>query len=333
MWKLLKSSDMDGTNDATAQAFQTNEFEPEVEDIPTFSDEDSDAGVFSPNRDGLQLCPECKESIPSTLSPYLASLVARYCKLRRKKGSKYTVPVSRMGIDICNLLKRENRRSLALDMAATKGWPVTDINFRLIPRRVRALSAELDQLMFSKTYLEDSFIWDAFKQALAADHLSLKKFSLLRVGEINPTSNVVIKSEPGYYGMKGTAIIMHTLLGMYPQATTPTAAFRPLSYPYFLTYILVPYVAMELIGDDLGCNLEDAYQQMIQSGPVGSLIFADIDGDEELDSICREIIVEQRRSNEVLNSQAKESEETHQVWDSNYIFYRIVTDLMTQNSL
>ena len=180
----LKSHDMDGIKFG-------------VEGIPTFSDEDSDAGVFLPNHDGLRLCPECKEGMPSTISPYLASLIAHYCKLHRKKGSEYTVPVSRMGLDICNLLTREKKHDLALETAARKGWPVTNINFRLIPRRVRALSAELDQLVSSKNYLEHLFIWDAFKQGLAADHLSIKKFSLLRAGEINPSSNVAIKSEPG----------------------------------------------------------------------------------------------------------------------------------------
>ena len=133
--------------------------------------------------------------------------------------------------------------------------------------------------------------------------------------------------------MKGTAIIMHTLLGMYPQATTSTAAFHPLSYPYFLTYVLVPYVATELIGDDLECNLEDAYQQMTKSGPVGSLLFADTDEDKELDSICRDITIEQRKSNQAVDNHPKVPGEMHQVCDSNNCFYRIATDLTTQNSL
>ena len=108
---------------------------------------------------------------------------------------------------------------------------------------------------------------------------------------------------------------MHILLGMYPQATTLTAVFQPLSYLYFLTYILVPYVVTELIGEDLGCNLEDAYQHMIKSGPVGSLLFADTDGDKELDSICHDIIVEQRKSNQAANNHPKVPGEMHQVCD------------------
>ena len=196
--KLLKSHNMDGTKDVTVQELQSIDLEEvKVEDIPTFSDENSNAGVFSPNHDGLLLCPECKEDMPSTISPYLASLIACYCKLCHKKGSEYTIPVLRMGMDICNLLTREKKRNLALKLAAIKGWPVTDINFRLILRQVCMLSAELNQLMFSKTYLEHSFIWDAFKRLLMADHLSVKKFSLLRAGEINPLSKVVTKSGSG----------------------------------------------------------------------------------------------------------------------------------------
>lgn len=117
---------------------------------------------------------------------------------------------------------------------------------------------------------------------------------------------------------------MHTLFGMYPQVTTPTAAFYPLSYSYFITYVLIPYVAMELIGDDLKCNLEDAYQQMIKSGPVGSLLLADTDGDEELDSICHDIIVEQRKSNQAVNNHPRVPGEAHQVCDFNDRFHPTV---------
>ena len=113
--------------------------------------------------------------------------------------------------------------------------------------------------------------------------------------------------------MKGTVIIMHTLLGMYPQVTTSTAAFYPLFYSYFITYVLIPYIAMELIGDNLKCNLEDAYRQMIKSGPVGSLLFADTDEDEELDSICCNIIVEQCKSNQAVNDHPRVLGEVHQV--------------------
>ena len=60
-------------------------------------------------------------------------------------------------------LPEKKKHDLALKLAAIKEWPVTDINFQLILRQVHMLSAELNQLMFSKTYLEHSFIWDAFK--------------------------------------------------------------------------------------------------------------------------------------------------------------------------
>ena len=126
--KLLQSHNIDGTKDTMVQAFRSNEAS-KAEGIPTFSDEDSDAGVFSPNCIGLWLCPECKEGMLVMISPYLASLITHYCDLHHKRGSKYNVPVLRLGMDLCNLLTGGERRNLILETAATKGWPVTNINF------------------------------------------------------------------------------------------------------------------------------------------------------------------------------------------------------------
>ncbi|KAG8216812.1 hypothetical protein J3R82DRAFT_7065, partial [Butyriboletus roseoflavus] len=93
------------------------------------------------------------------------------------------------------------------------------------------------------------------------------------------------------YGMKRNMIIMHTLFSIYPQTRTPIAAFHPLSYSYFLSYMLIPYITIELIAEDLKCNLEDAYQQMIKSSPVSPILFQDTDGDEELDLIYHDNII------------------------------------------
>ena len=72
---------------------------------------------------------------------------------------------------------------------------------------------------------------------------------------------------------------------------------------------------MELIEEDLGCNLEDTYQHMIKSGLFSSLLFTDTDKDKELDSICHNIIVEQRKSNQAANNHLKVLGEMHQVCD------------------
>ncbi|KAG8212887.1 hypothetical protein J3R82DRAFT_11223 [Butyriboletus roseoflavus] len=305
--KLPKSSNgVDGIKDTTAKEFWSSEENKEFEaestvlkrnavDFSYTLDSDSDAGVLSPNGDWLQRCPECKEDMPLTILPYLASLIKRYCNLRHRSG-RFTIPVSRMAMDICNLVHKEKLKDLALEMAAKQKWPISEINFRLILKRMHALSGELNQLIFNRVYLEKSFIWNMFKESLTADGLSIKTFSSLRAGEINPASNVALRAETGYYGMKGNTIIMHMLFSIYPQTRTPTAAFHPLSYSYFLFYMLIPYIAIELITKDLKCNLEDAYQQMIKSSPVGFILFWDTDGDEELDLIyCDNIIKYQRQ--------------------------------------
>jgi hypothetical protein len=102
-----------------------------------------------------------------------------------------------MGLEICNLLRKAKAKDKYLDRAARKGWPVTTINFDLVPGRILRMIGELNQLVFNRDYLEDSFIWGAFKTSLTDDQLSVKQFSTLKLGKISPLLQTILQSRPG----------------------------------------------------------------------------------------------------------------------------------------
>ena len=56
---------------------------------------------------------------------------------------------------------------------------------------------ELNQLVFDRDYLEDSFIWGAFKISLMEDELSIKQFSTLKLSKMSPLLQTVLQSRPG----------------------------------------------------------------------------------------------------------------------------------------
>ena len=161
-----------------------------------FHSDISDSEVMNTNGDQLHRCPECKEELPSVISPQLATYLKHYCKIRWQQG-QWSNSVFRMGLEICNLLRKAKAKDKYLDRAAQKGWPVTTINFNLIPGRILGMIGELNQLVFDRDYLEASFIWRAFKTSLTDDELSIKQFSTLKLGKISPLLQTVLQSRPG----------------------------------------------------------------------------------------------------------------------------------------
>ncbi|KAF8438532.1 hypothetical protein L210DRAFT_793523, partial [Boletus edulis BED1] len=88
------------------------------------------------------------------------------------------------------------------------------------------------------------------------------------------------------YGLKGMSIIMHTLEGLFPANTTPDDGFRPLSYPQFMHYFLIPEVAASLIAQDLNTTmLSKGYYCMLLTSDLGELQYPVMDDDDELDEI------------------------------------------------
>ncbi|KAH7919327.1 hypothetical protein BV22DRAFT_979592, partial [Leucogyrophana mollusca] len=71
------------------------------------------------------------------------------------------------------------------------------------------------------------------------------------------------------YGPKGAAVIMHTLIRLFPPTMKSNSALSPLTVAQFTTYFLTPYVAMCLIAEDLELTIEGGYETMIESNNIG----------------------------------------------------------------
>src|ERR1700730_12106432 len=81
---------------------------------------------------------------------------------------------------------------------------------------------------------------------------------------------------------------------MYDPIATPTDAFAPLSLNHFTKYFLVPFVATQLIAEDLNTSYEDAWEELVASGDVGASLQYDVDH-EALDAIHHENVVSARK--------------------------------------
>jgi hypothetical protein len=87
------------------------------------------------------------------------------------------------------------------------------------------------------------------------------------------------------YGSKGNAIIQSTLLRMFDPRKTSSDAFSPLSLSNFTQYFLVPYVAHNLIAEDLRQSPKRAFDEMLESANAGESLHPELDDDEELEAI------------------------------------------------
>jgi len=65
----------------------------------------------------------------------------------------------------------------------------------------------------------------------------------------------------------------------------PTDSFDPLTRTLFLDFIVVPFVAANLIGEDSDETAETAWEVMVQTGDYGDTMHGDVENDNELEEI------------------------------------------------
>jgi hypothetical protein len=66
---------------------------------------------------------------------------------------------------------------------------------------------------------------------------------------------------------------------------TRSEAIAPLKYMGYATYVLVPYVGHRLIAEDLSCSAEAAFEVMIESRRVGTVLHPLDDADPDVDEV------------------------------------------------
>jgi hypothetical protein len=68
---------------------------------------------------------------------------------------------------------------------------------------------------------------------------------------------------------KGKTIIQSVIFSMFDHEQISIEAFAPLNFKAYIEYYLIPWDAMHLISKDLGCSLEEEYEDMIISTDSG----------------------------------------------------------------
>ncbi|KAI6154670.1 hypothetical protein BKA82DRAFT_35637 [Pisolithus tinctorius] len=225
-------------------------------------------------------CPgmDCEDAIPNNISDQLKTALSTYVGLVKERKTNI-----RLETDICILIKRERCWLEAFNVAEAKGWPATKIEFKDIPSRVLEMYNKLKKLLFDAEARENLWLWTCFEADLEVNHYTIAQFAQMCVPPMS--SAIWENSRCGYYGSKGAAIVMHTLLQLFPP-TTSTDAFQPLSLLQYLTYFVIPHVVCQFIAQDFGLlSTMPAHSIMVESNDVGELINPKHDDDDELDQI------------------------------------------------
>jgi len=91
------------------------------------------------------------------------------------------------------------------------------------------------------------------------------------------------------YGDQGAKIIRNTLKSMYDYRPVMTPASKPLTLESYTTYVLIPYIAASLIGEDIGTDVDGGWEEM-QCGNAHETIAASNDSESgtDLDTVNEE---------------------------------------------
>lgn len=177
----------------------TDRVNPVSAGIPGLSDLSDQDDQNLTSSGGTRRCPglSCKHVLPelTALPSEIRNALKTYDTLRRKPTTRLTA--CRLGIDICNMYKREEKKVGALALAADRGWPVTSIDFAQIPRRIVGMLDDLERLVFDPKFREDSDIWAWFEASLVSDGLSVEDFARLRPQQVALASRITENARVG----------------------------------------------------------------------------------------------------------------------------------------
>ncbi|KAI5983265.1 hypothetical protein EDC04DRAFT_2915068 [Pisolithus marmoratus] len=259
---------------------QPPESELDEDEDETYHEPADNDGKLPPGDMILKTCPGmyCEDTIPEHTSDQLKTTLSTYVSIIKAKKTNV-----QLATEICALIKREQWRLEAMEEAIKWGWPVMTIDFKKIPNRVLELYDKVQLMVFDKEACNNTYLWSCFEADLEVDRYSIAQFA--KMCQVPITSLIWQNSCSGYYSSKGTAIIMHTLLQVFPPSTS-TDTFQPLSLWQYLCYVVVLHIVCQLILEDLGISTTiNTYKIMLESSDAGELIHPEHDDDEELDLI------------------------------------------------
>jgi hypothetical protein len=158
----------------------TGVFEPfdDKEDVGKCNQGDNATTAAVPDSTDLPpTCPSsyCRDNVPLLPSHVLITLFKELRILEADRAIKVDevgsenlvplLPIEKKHISICNQIKRERLKDLAINRASRNGWP-TVFDFRRLPDRIVAMDELLSQLIFDRTQMEICFVWEQFADEL-----------------------------------------------------------------------------------------------------------------------------------------------------------------------
>lgn len=95
----------------------------------------------------------------------------------------------RVANEVCVLIKKNKERLGKIREGLKRGWPVTSVDFKGIPRRIVAMFNDLERLTNDPIFREAaSCVWGGFEGDLEVDHLTIERFATIKPSKILPSS-------------------------------------------------------------------------------------------------------------------------------------------------
>ncbi|KAF8207541.1 hypothetical protein K438DRAFT_1575755 [Mycena galopus ATCC 62051] len=218
-----------------------------------------DQGFIFPKTDPSTRCPFCDAPLPQVPSTILEHHLNQLIQ-RSQPDSR---PANPLGCKapcaiFASLCDRHNLESKLLPLAEQNGW-LQSIDWDHVKQCVRGLRPHLVAIIYSNTARGNCRFWlEALKEK--------------GNGSVSDQWGTFQKYRSDYYGQKGAFIIQQTLGEMF-QSVQNLNDVHPLSGLDFLSKVLVPEIALQLIMADFACSLDCGDKIRIESSDYGSSMF------------------------------------------------------------
>ncbi|KAG1730500.1 uncharacterized protein EDB91DRAFT_782230 [Suillus paluster] len=265
------------------------------------------ATIPTADEDLPTICPSdgCNDIVPSHPSGMVLVKYKAYRHCLQMPGGEFTRQTLKLELELCAAIQSDLRRERYIQSAYDNRW-LSEINYFTIHHSVLKLEPDLRRLIFDKATKEDCFVYqtlltDLLEQGYGVE-LDRRLAFLAHLKIFDVGRPIFNKARPGYYGPKGSAVLHATINQLFdPQEGIPTDAFAPLSYEQYTYFILISYIASQLIADDRRfvddqpCTLQQAFKLMVASTDAGDALQGiDEEGkDERFDDILMKIMLKQ----------------------------------------
>ncbi|KAJ7132394.1 RTC4-like domain-containing protein, partial [Mycena epipterygia] len=309
---------------------------------------------ISPDTDPKTLCPYCDRPLPQPATVLLTRLLDEAFKKSHARKRPANPLGRKAPIHVfANVCKRHEFESNILPQAKAQGWP-KDIDWAGLEGRVLNMAQDLSYILMDPgdpiVYLnkEEKPQGDAetrktqddgsephrskgprmrciFWKNLLAD---LKESGTKGIRSMTAQFANFEKTQLGYYGEIGSAIIHQVLYDLFPLHTVNPDLISPLTPKDFFQLILVPEVGMRLVIQDMDLNVDDeldkerAIDVLEQSSRYGVAMFpedgrglanesdSENDANEEVMGVADLIVMKRalKRRKEILDEEGEEDE-------------------------